>query len=413
MAERTPVRMHRVLDANTAPPTRSRGLVRYVVAATLARGADGGAAVGLVLLATATPHLSRASMIGGLLATCLTAPHLLGPVVARFLDRAHDGRRLLAGAFALYGVTLTAGSVALGKVPVLLVGGLVAVAGLCGPLLTGGLSSQLASLARSDEPAQRRAQGWDGVTYGIGGSAGPAAVAALAAIAGPLASMAMLSIAALVASALALTLPRAEGAVVPRSEVFPVRRTLRMIALSGPLRRVTYVTMLAAMPSGAVAVLAVALSRHLGTGIASGAALAAAYGLGNLLGSLLLTALPLKGEAERLVTRYAAAIGVAFALCAIVPTYPLALLSFGLAGAANAPFFTATLASRSTYAPPEARAQVFVSTAALKVATASAGTALAGVLIGFGSRLLLCAGAVIVLAASATTIADRHLTETR
>jgi MFS family permease len=100
-------------------------------------------------------------------------------------------------------------------------------------------------------------------------------------------------------------------------------------------------------------------------------------------------------------------------LCAIVPTYPLALLSFGLAGAANAPFFTATLASRSTYAPPEARAQVFVSTAALKVATASAGTALAGVLIGFGSRLLLCAGAVIVLAASATTIADRHLTETR
>ncbi len=80
-----------------------------------------------------------------------------------------------------------------------------------------------------------------------------------------------------------------------------------------------------------------------------------------------------------------------------------------MAGTANAPFFTATLASRATYAPPEARAQVFVSMAALKVATASLGTALAGLLIGFGPRVLLFAGAVVVLAASAATVADRRL----
>lgn len=162
---------------------RSGGLVRYVVAATLARGADGGAAVGLVLLATTTRHLSRPSLIGGLLATCLTAPHLLGPAVARLLDRARDGRRLLAAACIVYGLALTAASTLLGEIPVVLVATLVAVAGLCGPLLTGGLSSRLAGLVSPDEPAQRRAQGWDAVTYGIGGSAGPAAVAALAAAA--------------------------------------------------------------------------------------------------------------------------------------------------------------------------------------------------------------------------------------
>jgi hypothetical protein len=71
-----------------------------------------------------------------------------------------------------------------------------------------------------------------------------------------------------------------------------------------------------------------------------------------------------------------------------VPTYPLGLLAFGLAGAANAPFFTATLASRSAYAPPGARAQVFVSMAALKVASAALGTALAGLLAALGPRPL-------------------------
>jgi predicted MFS family arabinose efflux permease len=347
-------------------------------------------------------------MVGGLLAACLTAPHLLGPAVARLLDRARDGRSLLAGACVLYGLTLAAGSVALGRTPVVPVAALIAVAGLCGPLLTGGLSSRLAGLAPPDEPAQRRAQGWDAVTYGIGGSAGPAAVAALAAATTPLVSMAMLSVAALVAAVLAITLPRTNGPAVPRGEVFAVRRTLSVIALSGPLRRVTYATMVAAIPGGAVAVLAVALSRHLGVGPARGAALAAAFGLGNLLGSLLVTAVPLVGEAEKLVSRYAAVIGSTFALCAIVPTFPLGLLAFGLAGAANAPFFTATLASRSAYAPPEARAQVFVSMAALKVAAAALGTALAGLLSGIGPRPLLFAGALLVLTAAAATVVDRR-----
>ncbi len=205
--------------------------------------------------------------------------------------------------------------------------GLVALAGVCGPLLTGGLSSRLAALARAEESAQRRAQGWDAVTYGIGGSAGPAAVATLAATAGPLVSMVMLSVSAVVAAVLTMTLPRANGTAISRGEVFSVRRTIGMIALSGPLRRVAYATMVTAMPGGAVAVLAVAPGRHLGTGPASGAALAASFGLGNLLGSLLVTAVPLVGGAETLVSRYAAVIGVTFALCAIVPTYPLGLLA--------------------------------------------------------------------------------------
>ncbi len=82
-------------------------MVRYVVTATLARAADSGAAVGLVLLAvepvTGLPHGARA---GGLLAAALTAPHLAGPWLARWLDRASDGRYLLAASFVGFGASL-------------------------------------------------------------------------------------------------------------------------------------------------------------------------------------------------------------------------------------------------------------------------------------------------------------------
>src|SRR3954447_8949319 len=68
-------------------------LARYVVAATLVRAADAAAAVGLVLLATRpAAHVAGGARTGGLLAAGLTAPHLLGPLLARRLDAARRAR---------------------------------------------------------------------------------------------------------------------------------------------------------------------------------------------------------------------------------------------------------------------------------------------------------------------------------
>src|SRR4051794_21654004 len=113
-------------------PGRAAPLARYVAAATLARGADAGAIVGLVLLAVDLPHGGAAS---GLLPAALTAPHLLGPWVARRLS--------LRPAFAAYGLAIGAAAVAIGRAPLAVAVALVALAGACGPLLTGGLSSRL------------------------------------------------------------------------------------------------------------------------------------------------------------------------------------------------------------------------------------------------------------------------------
>src|SRR4051812_36431773 len=111
----------------------ARALARYLVAATLARLADGGAAVGLLLLATSpATGVRNGAAVGGLLAAALTAPHLLGPWAARRLDQARDGRIVLAAACVGYAVALGAAALLLGHAPLAVVVGAVAVAGACG-----------------------------------------------------------------------------------------------------------------------------------------------------------------------------------------------------------------------------------------------------------------------------------------
>jgi hypothetical protein len=403
------------------------------VAATLARGADAGAAVGLILIAASpAASLTHGVRAGGLLAAALTAPHLLGPWVARRLDGARDGRRVLAAAFAAYGIALATASLGLGHLPFPTVLAAVVAAGACGPLLTGGLSSRLTSIAGSGPPGRAtgpagngqddvgtrragsgRAEGWDAVTYGLAGTLGPALVAVLASATTALAAMLTLAAATLAAAAVTLTLPRTEGSARAADDALTVRAALRLLVAHGPLRRVGVATMLTAASFGALSVIAVMLGPTLTSKAGAGASLVAAFGLGNLAGSGLVTAFPLGGEPERVVTRWVVVMGAALGVCALAPSYPLALAAFALAGACNAPFFTATLAARSRYSPAAARAQVFVSLAGVKVAMASAGTALAGAAGGAGPRVLLVAGAALTLGAAAETVVDRRISPPR
>src|SRR4051794_38489695 len=265
-------------------------LARYVVAATLVRAADAAAAVGLVLLATRpAAHVAGGARTGGLLAAGLTAPHLLGPLLARRLDAARDGRGVLALAFAAYGVALGAAALLLDDGSLAPAAALVVAAGTCGPLLTGGLSSRVQSVG--DARGRRRAAGFDAITYGVAGSAGPAAVAALAALTSPLAALLALAGSAVAAAAATLTLPNDTHATGPADPLTPVA-ALRAIAGNGPLRRVGAATMLTALGGGALSVVAVLLAQELGSRAGSGATLVAAFGLGNLAGSLLVTAFP-------------------------------------------------------------------------------------------------------------------------
>jgi MFS family permease len=381
-----------------------------MAAALLARGADGGAAVGLILLVLSpASHLHNGAAVGGLLAAGLTAPHLLGPWVAHWLDRARDGRTVLAASFVVYGVALATAAILVGRARLPLVIGPIVLAGLCGPLLTGGLSSRLAGITDAGSRAQRRAEGWDAVSYGLAGTAGPAAIAGLAAATTPLAAVLTLAGAPLAAAAVTLTLPRSTPLASRSNRALTARAALHLLASHGPLRRVALATTLTALSTGGLSVIGMVFGAQLSARPSAGAALAAAFGLGNLVGSLLVTAFPLRGEPESLIARYVAIMAIALALCAIAPNYPLAVTAFALVGVSNAPFFTATLAARSLYSPPQARAQVFVSMAGLKVAMTSVSTAIAGVAITHGPRELLTVAATVTLIAAATPVLHRRI----
>lgn len=379
---------------------RHRALIRYVVAATLVRSADGGAVVvAIVLLAH---DLGMPGWIAGLLGASITAPHLLGPFIARRLDTARDGRAVIAVSAVLHGALLGAAALLMPVTWALWPAVLLLVSGMFGPMLTGGISSRLPSIAGADQHAQRRAQSWDVATYGFSGTLGPAAVAWIAAASHPLTATLVLAMASVMGAAAVLALPR-QTPPDPAVDVPSPLRTLAGIVRYGPLRRTLGLTATVAFSVAALPIHAVAIAPGMG-GASTAGALVAGYGVGNLLGSIGLMLRPLRGDADRLMTLLSVLVAVTLILVALGQDLPTSLLAFGLAGIANALFFAATLAARSEYAPRAARGQVFVWVGALKIAAGSAGTAAAGTITGSaGWAPLVLAAALTLLAAGFST----------
>ena len=380
------------------------GLARYVVAATLARSADGGAVVAIVLLVAAS---GSPGWTAGLLGACITAPHLFGPFVARCLDTAHDGRSVIALACMAHGVTLAAAVLLYPVAWPVITAVLLVASGLVGPLLTGGISSRLPAIAGPERSSQRRAQGWDVASYGIGGTIGPSLVAAVSAWSNPAVAALLLAAATFVAAAVVRLLPYSPPAAAV-SEVPQPARTLMMMFSTGPLRRTLYMTVVVAMSVAVLPITAVASTGDFAVEPAAAGVLVAAYGVGGLAGSAGVMLRPTRADADRLLTWLAAGVGVTLAGAAFVGSFPAAVVTYSLAGIANSYFFAATLAARSEYAPPQARAQVFVWVGALKITAGSAGTALAGTVVSHATQLPLFLAVAIITAAVGASLLDRR-----
>ncbi|WP_432847139.1 MFS transporter [Amycolatopsis sp. CA-161197] len=345
----------------------------------------------------------------GLFTVCLTLPHLLGPLLARRLDRVGDGRPFIAICCVVYGVALAAAALSIGRTPLALSLGLVGVSGTCGPVLTAGLSSQLTLMVPQETAIQRRAQGLDALTYGVAGSVGPAIVAGIATAATPLTAVLAVSGTAVVAGGLMMTLP----AVVAHdssetAEPLRMGQIVGHVARAGGLRRAMVAMMVISFIAGSLAILAVGRGIQLRGDTASGALLAALYGAGSLAGAIFTSIVPLKGEPDRSTIHYTVATGVAFVLAGVAPDFGIALVAFTIAGFLSGPFFVATLAARTTYSPARGRAQVFVAMGAIKITLSAAGAALAGV-IGFeAAGIALAVGGGLVFVVGTVLIIDRR-----
>ncbi|MEB2704012.1 MFS transporter [Citrobacter koseri] len=359
------------------------GLVRYAFAAMLARIADGGGVLAVILLCHTSEQYSA---VTGWMAACITLPHMLGPFIARSIDTARDGRRVIATACLVYaGVTglLTA---TFGHVPLWLTALLLIATGLCGPLLTGGISTFLPAIAGPDQKSQRRAQGLDVATYGFSGTLGPSVVAAISAWSSPSAAFYILAVGTVLAALFVMRLPISPITHTDKpAEVLGAIATVGLMIRDMRLRRTLYLTMAVAFSVAVLPVVAVNMADALGVPAATAAFLTVAYGAGNLAGSLCLMVIPLRGEPDGLMLNTGLLIvGGLFSIFVVSSFLPV-FVCFFITGMLNSAFFAATLAARSEYSPTFCRGQVFVWVGAMKITAGSLGTAAAGQLMALGT----------------------------
>ena len=372
-------------------------MIRYLLAALLLRLVDAGATVGLVLLCTARTDIPDPIRTAGLLGAALTAPHLAGPCTAGWVHRAHDPRWVIAAAGTGYAVLLAGAVLLLGRVPLPLVALLVVAAGLAGPILTGGLSSRLPELRTTT--AGRRRPSLDGLTYGLSGSLGPATVSALAPMLGPLTAVLVLVSCAVLGAALTILIPWEPTASEHRSAAPELRETVRAAWSYRPLRRVALLTWTAALVVATTTLLGIARGQLLSPG--HGGWVVAAFGLGALATGLLQVARPPKLRADQGMAWTAAALAPLIVTAAVVPNLASLIAVYVLVGAADARLTAYSLAGRSEFSDRSTRVGVFMTVAGIKVAFASAGTALGGLLVGLGPVVLLGTAAALLLSCAA------------
>jgi MFS family permease len=363
-------------------------LVRYTTAAALARLADEGGRVALLLAAL---QGGRGTAFGGILVAALMVPHVVAaPPAGALADRARRRRPLYLAGLAGYGLALAGAAVFAGPVPAAALG-LAVLAGCAAPLLFGGLTSLLGELAPGDP---QRAYGLDAMSYGAAGIAGPAIAAVLAVAVGAVWAAAGLAAMCAVAALVLATLPirrRPARPAAPRGGAFAA------MWRSPSLAAVTAGSSLSQLGMGALPIVAALLAARAHQSALTGIALSACAA-GNLAGSLAYTARPIRAwRPETVMLVFLAAVAVPFAL---VPVLHWTLPLFAVAGLLNGPMVCALLAVRDREAPPAVRTQIFTVGAGLRVTGAAAGAALAGFATGLGPDMLLLAVAAVQLCAA-------------
>ncbi|MEV4131911.1 MFS transporter [Dactylosporangium sp. NPDC049742] len=377
-------------------------LARLLTAAVLARTAEAGATV--VLLLASVQHFGGPATGASVLAALLVPHVVAGPVVGLVTDRARRPRLVHAGFAAVFGLALGGVLLLTGVAPLPVVLALAVVAGTCGPMIFGGLSSRVDDVV----PAPRRshARGLDAATYNVAEIAGPAAGALLVAAFGvPVAAVTLSAACLLAAGALLTVTPATEPAStasvltepastahaapasadadgpdrVPSGEGKPgLRDGLAAMVRSRPLLAVTAATAVASYAAGMITPVAVVLGVAAGRP-AGGGLLVTALGVGALCGSLLVARFPARVPPHRVVLGCLVAVGLALACAAagVAAGAPWAVLVgvFAVTGVLDGPLLSSVLEVRSREAPPGTRTQVFTLGAGIKLTAASAGAA--------------------------------------
>ncbi|MFC7303737.1 MFS transporter [Streptomyces monticola] len=388
----------------------------YLAGAATARAGDEMAEPALLLagLAATGSVTAGAALLAGLTVSAAVG----GPVVGALLDRSARPGRLLAAALALYALALAAILGALGRLPFAVLVLVAVGAGLLGPALSGGWTSQLPAVVLPE--ALPRANGLDAMTYNISGLVGPALAGAVAAALGAPAAVVLSAALIFLAVPAAWTLParrpaaRGQGGT---SLAADLTAGFRAIIRVRPLARATVVSVISCAGAGMLVACSPLLGERTFGAAGHGALLLSGVAASALTANALLarfphpacphTPCPPRPGPDTVLWCGTTLLAVALLLAAT--GHPALVVAAALvAGAGEGPQLAALFAIRHREAPERLRAQVFTTGASLKITGYSLGAALAGSLASRSlTGALVAAAGVQALALAAYALLRR------
>ena len=358
----------------------SRGLQLFT-AATLARLADEGAGVAVVLVVlarTADPGLA------GLVVAAFALPSFVtGPVLGACLDRLRAKKFLflvghLVLASALIGILVLAG-----RAPNAFVIGLGLLGGSTGPVLTGGFSSVVPLVVPS--ATLSRANAVDAASYNIAGLGGPAVVAAISGAVGAGVALSAIAAIATVGLLVVVAVPMSQDATgADRRRDQPERLAaaladgLRLLWRVPLLRSATAATTLGQVAQGMLPVTLPLFAVELGWSTGTGAWLLTAISGGALIGALAYETVLAHLSPRAILVMTMCSFALCLAALGLTSSIAVAVPLAGLAGVADGPLLAATLTVRQRCVPAHRYAQVVASGASLKTGAFALGAAGAG-----------------------------------
>jgi MFS family permease len=373
------------------------GYPAFVLAATLARLASEMFPVAAVLLVL--DRTGRPGLAGAVVAATTLPAVVTGPVLGAWLDRTPRRRVALASNQVLLAASLLGILAAAGRTPGWVLVLLATLAGVTGPLATGGYTSMIPLLV--PERLLARANALEAASFNTAAIAGPAVAGAVAATAG--AAWAVLAEAALAALALPAIarLPRigVPAGDDPAPLASAIRQGLAHLARTPVLRGVTVATAVGLGGSGLLTLAMPFWAERLGAGRAGAGFLFAALEAGAIAGALAAARPAASWPPQRVVLAGLGLFGLVVIAWPLAQSFGAALGLVAVAGMVEGPAFAATFATRQRWSPPALRGQIFTTAASLKLGMFAIGSALAGTALGVAGvgGILVAAGVVQLL----------------
>lgn len=372
--------------------TRS-GLPTYLVTATTSRSATESAGPALLVVTIAT--IGNATTGSYLVASLTASAAIGGPIVGALIDRARSPRSGFAVAIAVMALGLAAVALTIGRVPIPVVMALAVVAGVGYPALTGAWSAQIPRLIPADRT--NHAYAADAATYSVAAVVAPPLATSLVIVSAtaPL----WMPVALLVASLVllrAVPLPTHPAGRRPTSLRRDLRAGAGVLVRRPGLRRTTIITTVGFAGQSAVFVAAPILAQSVGGSLGFTGVILGIFAVGGVCTAAWYTRHPVT-RPDRAVIVSTAVASVALVGIGLAPGTGLLLVAAFVMGAAEPPLVSAMFQVRVRESPARLQAQVFTTSASLRMTAFALATATCGWLLHWGVGAAIAFGVALHL----------------